>query len=529
MKQNQQVKDSRYLMALDAGTGSVRAVIFNLDGEQISVGQEEWTHIPAKGIAGSMEFELSKNWALVCSCIKQALYKANVHSSAIQAISTCSMREGIVIYDKNHEPIWACANVDARAGDQVASLKQLNNGLFESEAYHITGQTFALGALPRLVWLKENRSDIYEQAYAMTMISDWMANRLCGELAVDPSNAGTTGILDLQTRSWSHDLLSTAGLRNDFLPDVKETGTVLGYVSEKAAHESGLSAGIPVVMGGGDVQLGCLGIGVVEAGQTAVLGGTFWQQVVNLPTAVTDPAMHIRINPHVIPGMVQAESISFFTGLTMRWFRDTFCDEEKNIAARLGIDTYSLLEQMANRIPVGSNGIMPVFSDVMHFDKWYHAAPSFINLSIDSEKCNKASMFRALQENAAIVSLLNLEQVAHFSGVKADSLVFAGGGSKGKLWSQILADVTGTPVNVPIVKEATALGCAIAAGVGCGIYDSLVSAGKNLVRWESHYQPNADNHKLYQHIKSNWQSIYAKQLSLVDDKLTTPLWRAPGI
>jgi autoinducer 2 (AI-2) kinase len=94
-------------------------------------------------------------------------------------------------------------------------------------------------------------------------------------------------------------------------------------------------------MGGGDVQLGCLGLGVVRAGQTAVLGGTFWQQVVNLPQVRTDPEMNIRVNPHVIPGMAQAESISFFTGLTMRWFRDAFCAEEKLIAERLGVDAYA--------------------------------------------------------------------------------------------------------------------------------------------------------------------------------------------
>ncbi|VTN11905.1 Autoinducer 2 kinase LsrK [Raoultella terrigena] len=169
-------------------------------------------------------------------------------------------------------------------------------------------------------------------------------------------------------------------------------------------------------MGGGDVQLGCLGLGVVRAGQTAVLGGTFWQQVVNLPQPRTDPEMNIRVNPHVIPGMAQAESISFFTGLTMRWFRDAFCAEEKLVAERLGVDAYSLLEEMASRVPAGSHGVMPIFSDAMHFKQWYHAAPSFINLSIDPEKCNKATLFRALEENAAIVSACNLAQISRFSG-----------------------------------------------------------------------------------------------------------------
>lgn len=92
----------------------------------------------------------------------------------------------------------------------------------------------------------------------------------------------------------------------------------------------------------------------------------------------------------------------------------------------------------------------------MHFKQWYHAAPSFINLSIDPEKCNKATLFRALEENAAIVSACNLAQISQFSGVTFESLVFAGGGSKGALWSQILSDVTGLPVRVPVVREATA-------------------------------------------------------------------------
>ncbi|VFS08798.1 Autoinducer 2 (AI-2) kinase LsrK [Enterobacter cancerogenus] len=98
---------------------------------------------------------------------------------------------------------------------------------------------------------------------------------------------------------------------------------MLGAITREAAQQSGLREGTPVVMGGGDVQLGCLGLGVVRAGQTAVLGGTFWQQVVNLPQVRTDPDMNIRVNPHVIPRYGAGRSrFSFFTGLTMRWFRD---------------------------------------------------------------------------------------------------------------------------------------------------------------------------------------------------------------
>lgn len=375
-----------YLMALDAGTGSIRAVIFDLEGNQIAVGQAEWRHLAVPDVPGSMEFDLNKNWQLACECMRQALHNAGIAPEYIAAVSACSMREGIVLYNNEGTPIWACANVDARAAREVSELKELHNNTFENEVYRATGQTLALSAIPRLLWLAHHRSDIYRQASTITMISDWLAYMLSGELAVDPSNAGTTGLLDLTTRDWKPALLDMAGLRADILSPVKETGTLLGVVSSQAAELCGLKAGTPVVVGGGDVQLGCLGLGVVRPAQTAVLGGTFWQQVVNLAAPVTDPEMNVRVNPHVIPGMVQAESISFFTGLTMRWFRDAFCAEEKLIAERLGIDTYTLLEEMASRVPPGSWGVMPIFSDRMRFKTWYHAAPSFINLSIDPDK-----------------------------------------------------------------------------------------------------------------------------------------------
>ncbi|MEA1916456.1 MAG: FGGY-family carbohydrate kinase, partial [Campylobacterota bacterium] len=213
----------------------------------------------------------------------------------------------------------------------------------------------------------------------------------------------------------------------------------------------------------------------------------------------------------------------------MRWFRDAFCDLEKIEAKKQGVDVYTYLENIASKVPVGSHGIMPIFSDAMKYGKWYHAAPSFINLSIDATTCNKASMFRSLQENAAIVSDINLRNISKFSGVHVEEIVFAGGGSKGHLWSQILCDVVGVPLKIPHVKEATALGCAMAAGVGAGVYESIESAAASLVKWDKHYEPNTQNHAKYRDIESTWQQVYNEQLKLVDNNLTTSMWKAPGV
>jgi autoinducer 2 (AI-2) kinase len=213
----------------------------------------------------------------------------------------------------------------------------------------------------------------------------------------------------------------------------------------------------------------------------------------------------------------------------MRWFRDAFCDLEKIQAKEKNIDVYELLEEKAKKIPIGSNGIIPIFSDSMNYGKWYHASPSFLNLSIDPTVCNKASMFRSLEENACIISAINLEKIKSFTNIEFNEIVFAGGASKGTLWPQILADVTGYTIKIPKITEATALGAAMAAGVGAKIYPNLISASKELVKWDKTYVPNKEHTKLYNEIKNQWEKVYKEQLKLVDNKLTKSMWKAPGL
>jgi len=516
----------KYLMAIDAGTGSIRAVVFDTDGNQISVSQQEWIHLEEENVPNSMSFDTQKNWKLTVKCIKESLKLAGLRGDDILAVSATSMREGIVLYDNKGKELWAVANVDARASEEVKYLKENFEGI-EEEFYALSGQTFALGALPRIMWLKNNKPELYEQVASISMIGDWILAKLSGVIATDPSNGGTTGIFSLKERDWQPSMATSVGIKDDIFPSVLEVGTVMGHVMDENA---GLSTQTKVVMGGGDVQLGAVGLGLTEVGQVAILGGSFWQQVVNIGSDVQPPKdMSIRVNPHVVEALSQAEGITFFSGLVMRWFRDAFCDREKLEAKERGIDTYTVLEEKAKDVPVGSHGIMPIFSDSMKYGKWYHASPSFINLSLDPSICNRASMFRALQENACIVSAINLKKIQEFTGVKIEEIVFAGGASKGELWCQILADVTGYKVKIPEVTEATALGAAMAAGVGAGVYGSLIEASEQIISWNREYLPNILNFSEYNIIQQKWCEIYDAQLALVDRGLTESMWKAPAL
>ncbi len=517
-----------HLLVIDAGTGSARAVIFDRDGNQIGFSQEEWRHLPEEGVPGSMAFDVESGWSLIKRCIANALKACGLTSTDIAAISSTSMREAIVLYDGDGKEIWGVANVDSRAIAEVKELRE-RNANFEREFYEISGETFALGALPRLNWLARHHPETFARMQSISMINDWIGARLTGEITIEPTNGSTNGLMDLSRRDWSDDLIAKAGLDRAKFPRVVEPGTVVGTVTRKAAEDTGLAEGTPFVAGGGDVQMGSIGLGLVEMGAAAILGGTFWQQVVNIPPGSVDKTMRVRVNAAAVPGTNQAEALSFFVGLTARWFRDTFCTEEVKRAAAEGRDAYDLLEDLSMAVPPGAHGIIPIYSDAMDFGNWYHAAPSFLNLSIDPAICSKGAIFRAIQENAAIVASVNLARVEEFAAVDSTGpITLASGASKGRLWPQIVADVTGRQIRIPKVREATALGGAAAAATGIGQFTSVVEAGNAFVRWERSVEPNTDNRAVYGEARDRWQKAYAVQKKLVDEGVTTSMWRAPG-
>lgn len=518
----------QFLMAIDAGTGSVRAVLFDPDGNQIGCVQKEWEHKEDPRYPGSMDFDWMHNWELACECTKGVIAETQIKPEQIIAVSTTCMREGIVLFDKDGNEIWACANVDARSTDEVGKLIQMDPAM-EKEIYLQSGETYALGALPRLLWVKDKMPEVYEKIAAVGMFNDWLIYKLTGVEAVDPSNGSTTGLFDLKSRKWDGSIAKKCGLKEDMFPPAVECGTVIAKVTEKGAADTGLAVGTPVVVGGGDCQLGTIGVGATEPGQAAVFGGSFWQYELNTAEGNTDPECRVRVNCHAVPGVWQYEALAFKPGMVMRWFRDGFCQLEKQIAEQTGDDPYNLMNKEAEKIPAGSYGMMCAFSDVMNFIHWKHAAPTFTNFELDPTKFNRYTFYRAILENTAMLVKGHMELVNEFAGIMPKEIIFAGGASKSPLWSQILADVLGMPVRVPVVKEATALGAAILAGYGVGLYSSIEEGAKRTVKWDSVYEPNMENHKVYEELYANWRKVYAAQLELVNDGLTKPMWIAPGL
>ena len=436
------------------------------------------------------------------------------------------MREGMVLYDSEGREIWACPNVDSRAG--VEAVQLVEKGLAR-KIYFTGGDWTSMTSPPRFLWIKKHQPDIYKKTTHMTMIGDWILYKLSGRFVTDPSLGSSSDLFDLSNRTWSDKMIDLCGLKREIFPEVYEPGTVIGEVTAKAEGETKLRAGTPVVAGGADTQLGLVGIGAVRPYKTTAIGGSFWQQTVVTGKPVIDPKIRMRTLCHSVPNLWMTEGIGFLCGITMRWFRDAFCEHDKELARREGADPYYLLEKQAETVPPGSNGIIPIFADLMNAKRWLLAPASFLQFDIERpQSSGKKECFRAIEESAAYVAYGHQKIIESITRHKPKEIVFCGGASKGFLWPQILADVFGLTIRVPVVKEATALGASICAGVGAGLYPNIPDTAERLVKWERAFEPNGNNHATYMKTYEQWRRVYTRYLELVDKGLLQPMWRGAG-
>jgi len=514
------------LLAVDAGTGSCRALLFGPSGEQVALSLREWTHREPPDAPGGQDFDVEANWTAITACIRDALRSARATGDDVAAVAATSMREGIVLYDASGAEIWACPNVDSRAAREATEL--ISEGAAE-RIFAEAGDWVSITSPARLRWLARHRPDIFASVHSLGMLSDWITYRLAGVQVTEPSCGSSSGMFSLARRAWSEQIAQICGLSPAVLPPVADPGTAVGEVTTLAAAQTGLRAGTPVVAGGADTQLGLLGAGV-RAGEFTVLAGTFWQNTMLVDTPLIDPAVRLRTLCHVTPGEWMLEGIGFYCGMAMRWYRDAFCDAEATVARGRGVDAYVVMEENAARIPPGSNGVYAILSNLMNARRWVHASPAFLGFNLsDPAGTGRAACVRAIEEAAAYVVRGHLGIIGELTGAPVTGLTFSGGAAKGTLWPQIIADVVGLPVHVPAVTESSALGAALCAGKGAGLYSSLADLEGALRKRVATFEPQPAAVAAYDDSYARWLEIYPRMLELSEDGLLHPLWRAAGV
>lgn len=222
------------------------------------------------------------------------------------------------------------------------------------------------------------------------------------------------------------------------------------------------------------------------------------------------------------------EGIGFYHGLIVRWFRDAFGAEEKDMERRYGVDAYSLLDGLTKNVPAGSYGLQVLMSDIANQQSWRMCAPTFMGWDIlDPQKSHKGVFFKALLENACYVAYGEYGNIGRIlaNDRLPEKVLLSGGAAHSPVWCQILSDVLGKPVYTPLEREGTAIGAAMYAAVGMGIFGSTQEATRAVVHTGREYLPDAHNHEIYMQEYARWRQLYANGLELLERGLVKSMWQ----
>lgn len=506
-------------LAIDAGTGSARALAFDDAGRLVTQAAREWSHAAVPGHPGGTSFDTGRGWQAIAAAIGEVV--GRLDGRPVAAVAASSMREGFVLYDAEGSELWACPNTDGRARSEAEEL--VAEGVAD-EIYRRAGDWISITAPARLRWIARHEPEVLARARHLGMLSDWVTTKLTGEFVTEPTCGSSSALFDLRTRSWSPELAAAVGIDAAVLPAVVECGTVVGAVTAEAAAATGLRAGTPVVAGGADTQLALHGI-AARPGIPTIVAGTFWQTAAVVREPLIDPARRLRTLCHVDADTWMIEGIGFLSGLAMRWFRDVFCADAVATAAATGGSAFALMEDWAQSVPAGSNGIVATMANVMQADAWHHAAPSFVGFDInDTAASSRGAFVRAIEEAAAFVAAAHLDVLTELTDGRAvaeGAVTFTGGSSAGSLWPRVIAGVTGLDTLVTPAPEATSYGAARLAARGIGAELAAMDRPERVV------SPDPAERDAYEEIERRWHRVYRDVLSISGPDLP-PLFTPPG-
>ncbi|MBC8610390.1 xylulokinase [Massilimaliae timonensis] len=457
-----------YLLAHDLGTSGNKAVLYDEQGSLCASTLYEYqTDYPE---AGFVEQDPEDWWRAVCSSTRELIAKAKISPGQIACVSFSGQMMGCLLVDRQGIPlrrmiIWA----DTRSQKQE---RRMIEAIGEERGYQITGHRLSAsygGA--KLLWIKENEPEVYRNAYKMLNAKDYMIYRLTGNFVTDYSDASSTNLFDLRKKQWSEEILQELAVPKDLLPQLHASTDMVGAVSPEAARQTGLLSGTPVIAGGGDGSCACVGAGVVRPGKTYhVLGSSSWISMAS-EEPVFDPAKRTFNWVHLDPELYTPCGTMQAAGVSLQWFKNTFCQEESRLAAEQGVSPYQLIDQMVAQSVPGANGLLYLPYLLGERSPRWNPAASGVLLGLRTGS-SRGDCARAVLEGVGYNLRVILDIFRQTRPIGEITVI--GGGAKGKVWLQILADIFQMPLQLPrYLEEATSMGAAVCGGIGAGIFDSF--------------------------------------------------------
>jgi autoinducer-2 kinase len=467
-----------YFLVLDAGTGSGRAAVFDAAGNLLACAAREWgyraTRFPGDFVEGH-EFDPQAFWSLLSGASREALERSGIAPGDIAGVAATSQREGCVFLDGAGVELLATPNYDSRGFAEGVDVLDALGG--PERLYHLTGHVPPfIFAVSRLLWWRKR---FPERPVATTlMISDWVTYRLTGERVAEPTNAVESLLCDVTTLSWSDDIVEACALPRSVLPRLLPCGALAGRVHAAAAAATGVLEGTPVFTGGADTQCALLGSGVVAIDETgAVLGTTGPVQRV-LGSPVFDDERQLWVGAHVMPRRWILESNAGDLGKAYLWLLELL--GLKAVAA----SDFARIDEEADaaspQAPVFAY-VGPSIFDLRNLNPG-RAAGLLFPYPFGRRRPGRGEIVRGFLESIAYAVRANVEQIEQASGSKVAALTLGGGMTQSRLLVRLISQALQVPLRVSRVVETAALGAALLAGIGAGVYSDLEAAVAVAVR-----------------------------------------------
>ena len=491
-----------YVIGCDVGSQGTKGILLSLEGEVVCEAYEGYPIDYPHPLWAEQPVERWVN--ALTTVIRQLLSNNGAAPGNIRALSLATQVDGVIPVGIDGQALHpAMIWMDRRAAAQCEPVRQLVGA---DQVFQETGLNIdATHVAPKIKWLADHQPDVYERASYFLLPGSYMAHHLTGEIAVDYSNASSTLLLDVRTRTWSASMGKAFDIDMTRLAPVGAASAPLGTIRQEMAEHVGLTADTIVMVGCGDEHAACLGAGITQPGLVADIAGTAEPVCAASHELVFDVTHLVETHCHADPDLWLLENPGFVSGGNYRWLRDQFAPDQ----------TYALLDEEAAAIPPGAEGLtfLPSLMGAMA-PTWNEAARgTFAGFTLAH---TRGHFVRALLEGSAYAVRDNTSQM-QASGLSLRELRAVGGGAKSRLWNQIKADITGLPVSVPEVTETTALGAAFLALVGIGAYSSLSEASDHIVQLRERIDPDPSTQSAYADAYARYRETYFALLPIFEE------------
>ena len=497
------------VIGLDCGTGGARAMVVDLTGQvrgHHAVSYE--THFPQPGWA---EQSSADWWAAAATAVRGAVQAAGADPSAILAIAASGTSSTVVALDAAGSPIGpAILWMDNRASGQARRMSATGDTALARSRKGVSSET----QIPKLLWLKERQPDTFGRARWFVEMSDYLAFRLSGRLTLGLNAITNRWFYDGRTGGWPtafYDRIGLAGITERFPSEILPLGTPVGPLAPEAVEAMGLSPETLVVMGGTDAYVAMLGLDVCAPGKTGLITGSSHLLLCQTDQDSEAPGL---FGPHpdcVIPGLSVFEGGQVSSLSIVKWWHD-----HVGHALHAGPDSYAAMMRQAADVPIGADGLVAL-------DFWQGNRNPYTDYDLTGAlwgltlRHTPAHMLRAMLE-AICFGTQNIVATLAENGIPVTGMAACGGATRNPFVMQMHADVTGLPITLPKVTEATGLGAAILAAVGAGSFGSLAAAASAMVSEDAVVEPNQQAHARYSENFDLYRQTYAALMPLMHEQ-----------